>query len=92
MPLPYKIAGYLGNAALFALCLIMLLSGGVGVGLALGALSAFNIFIVYKLDKFSQPEAWLAHQLEMSKLREELLASQKRLAAAPGAAAQNAKS
>ena len=91
MPLPYKLAGYLGNAALFALCLVMLFTNGVVVGLLLGALSAFNIFIVYKLDQFSRPEAWLAHQLEMSLLREELLASQKRLADVQGGAATDAK-
>ena len=88
MPLRYKIPGYLGNAALFLLCLVMLFTANLAVGLILGALSLFNLYMVYKLDQFSQPEAWLQHQLEMNRLREELLSSQKRIAtleAAPDA-------
>jgi hypothetical protein len=41
----------------------------------LGALAALNIFLVYKFDQFSRAEVWLAHELEVIKMRED----QKRL-------------
>lgn len=49
------------------------------VGILLGALAALNLFLIYKLDQFSRPEAWLAHQLEMTKMREQLLVAQTRI-------------
>jgi hypothetical protein len=38
------------------------------------------VFLIFKLDQFSRPEASLAHELQMTKMREELLAAQKRVA------------
>jgi hypothetical protein len=79
MPLQYKLPGYIGNALLLLLSLIVLFSSNAIVGLLLGALSALNLYLVYKLDQFSREEVWLAHELEMAKMKEELLAAQKRI-------------
>jgi hypothetical protein len=80
MPLQYKLPGYIGNALLLLLSLIIIVSENAGIGALLGALAALNLFLVYKLDRFSHEEVWLAHQLEMAKMREELLVAQKRIA------------
>ncbi len=77
MPLIYKIPAYAGNLLMLLLSVVMLFDTHPGVGLVIGALTALNLFLVYKLDAFSRPEAWLAHQLEMTKLQEALLESQK---------------
>ena len=79
MPLQFKIPGYVGNGLLLLLSIVMVFSGSGVIGLLLGALAALNLFLIFKLDQFSRPEAWLAHELEMTKLREELLAAQKRV-------------
>lgn len=87
MPLQFKWPGYVGNALLLLLGVIILASGNVVVGALLGALAALNLFLIYKLDQFSRQEVWLAHELEMTRMREELLVAQKRIgeleAAAP---------
>jgi hypothetical protein len=79
MPLQYKLPGYIGNALLLLLGLIMAFSDSAFVGLLLGALAALNLYLVYKLDRFSREEVWLAHELEMTKMREELLEAKKRI-------------
>jgi len=79
MPLQYKVPGYIGNALLLLLAVVVLFSQSVGTGVLLGGLAALNLFLVYKLDRFSSEEVWLAHQLEMAKMREELLVAQKRI-------------
>ena len=48
-------------------------------GLCLGLLSALNLYLVYKLDTFSKYEGQLAHELQMTKMREELALAQRRL-------------
>ena len=87
MPLQFKLPGYLGNALLLLLGLIIVASDNLVVGVLLTALAALNLFLIYKLDQFSRPEAWLAHELEIARMREELLAARKRIgeleAAAP---------
>jgi hypothetical protein len=82
MPLRYKVPAYVGNALLLLLGFVMVASGNADnllTGAVLGALAALNLFLVYKLDRFSREEVWLAHELEMTKMREELLATRKRL-------------
>ena len=80
MPLQYKWPGYFGNALLLGLSVLTLASDNVVIGLLLGALAALNLFLVYKLDRFSRQEVWLAHELAMTRTREQLLAAQKRVA------------
>jgi hypothetical protein len=80
MPLQFKVPGYIGNGLLLLLGIVMLFTGSAGIGLLLAALAALNLFLIFKLDQFSRPEASLAHELEMTKMREELLAAQKRVA------------
>lgn len=80
MPLQYKWPGYVGNALLLGLSVIILASDNVMIGLLLGALAVLNLFLVYKLDQFSRQEVWLAHELEMTRTREQLLVAQKRVA------------
>jgi hypothetical protein len=80
MPLQYKWPGYFGNALLLGLGVIILASDNVIVGLLLGALAILNLFLVYKLDQFSRQEVWLAHELEMTRTREQLLVAQRRVA------------
>jgi hypothetical protein len=79
MPIQYKVPAYIGNALLLLLGIIVLFSQNVITGLLLGALAGLNLFLVYKLDQFSRDEVWLAHELEMTKMREELLAAQKHI-------------
>jgi len=79
MPLRFKVPGYIGNALLLLLSAHMATKFAV-IGLVLAALAALNLFLIFKLDQFSRPEALLAHELEMAKMREQLLASQKRIA------------
>jgi hypothetical protein len=86
MPLQYKVPGYVGNALLLLLSVAMLFSENVVVGLLLTALSALNLYLVYKLDQFSGEEGQLAHELEMAKIREQLLESQRHIAMLEAAA------
>jgi hypothetical protein len=79
MPLKYKIPGYAGNALLLILSLIILAQDSVIVGLLLGALALLNLYLVYKLDMFSHEETFLAHELQVAKMHEELLAAQQRI-------------
>jgi hypothetical protein len=79
MPLKYKVPGYAGNALLLFLSLVILAQGGAIVGPLLGALALLNLYLVYKLDMFSHEETFLAHELQVAKIREELLAAQKRI-------------
>jgi hypothetical protein len=87
MPLQYKWPGYFGNALLLGLSVIILASDNAIVGLLLGALAVLNLFLVYKLDQFSRQEAWLAHELEMTRMREQLLVAQRRVAELEASAA-----
>ena len=80
MPLQYKVPGYVGNALLLLLAVLIVFGDHAAIGLFLGALAALNLFLIYKLDQFSRPEAWLAHELEMAKMRESLLEARKRIA------------
>jgi hypothetical protein len=80
MPLQYKWPGFFGKAVLLGLSLIILASDNAIVGLLLGALAILNLFLVYKLDQFSRQEVWLAHELDMTRTREQLLAAQRRVA------------
>src|ERR1700730_4292875 len=70
MPLRYKVPGYLGNALLLSLGLIIVGRGDIALGVMLAALSALNLFLVYKLDWSSREEGLLAHELEITKMRE----------------------
>jgi hypothetical protein len=79
MPLQYKLPGYLGNAALFFLSVVILAKESVITGLLLGMLSLLNLYLVYKLETFSRDEGLLEHELQMTKMREELAIAQKRL-------------
>jgi hypothetical protein len=79
MPLQYRVPGYLGNALLLSLGLFMVGDGNIAIGITLAALSALNLFLVYKLDWFSREEGLLAHQLEIAKMREALLVAKKRI-------------
>jgi hypothetical protein len=80
MPLQFKLPGYFGNALLLLLAVIILASQNVIVGALLGALALLNLYLVYKLDQFSRQEVWLAHQVEVARMREELLVAQRRVA------------
>ena len=95
MPLQYKLPGYVGNALLLLLAVVIMFGDNAAIGLFLGALAALNLFLIYKLDQFSRPGAWLAHELEMAKTREGLLEAQRRIAeleaAAPQPTGQGAK-
>ncbi len=84
MPLRYKLPAFLGNSLVLFLSVVMIFQGNVILGLLLGGLSALDLFLVYKLDQFSREEVWLTHQLEVAKLREELLAAQKHIAELQG--------
>jgi len=84
MPGYYKWPAYVGNA-LLALCgLIILAKNSFWAGVALIALAGLNIFLVRKLDIFSQEEVWLALEIKKAKMREELLDLQRKEAAEAG--------
>jgi hypothetical protein len=85
MPLRYKIPAYAGNALLLLLAMVIVASGNLMIGVALGALAVLDLYLVYKLDQFSREEVWLQHELEVAKLREELLIAQKRIKELEGA-------
>ena len=94
VPIKFKIPAFVGNSLLLLLGVFMMMRGDVVIGAALAALAALDLFLVYKLDQFSQEEVWLAHQLEVAKLREQLLAAQehiKQLQAGAPAAASSAQ-
>jgi hypothetical protein len=87
LPLKYKIPGYLGNALLLILGLIVAGTASVIAGILMAALAVLNLYLVYKLDSFSREEVWLAHELEVTKMREQLIAAKARigeLETAPG--------
>ena len=79
MPLIYKIPGYVGNGLLLLMALIVLFKGPLVMGIFLGVVGGLNLFLVYKLDQFSQQEVWLAHQIHVAKLEEELIVERQRL-------------
>jgi len=89
LPLKYRIPGYAGNALLLLISFAVIFSDTPVVGVLLTALAILNLYLVFKLDQFSRPEGMLAHELEMTKLREDLLAAKKRVSdlETPGAAA-----
>jgi hypothetical protein len=78
MPLLYKVPAYVGNSLLLLLG-FLIIADHLTIGAILVALAALNLFLVYKFDRFSQEEVWLAHELEVTKMREELLTTRKRL-------------
>jgi hypothetical protein len=78
MPLLYKVPAYVGNSLLLLLGFLVI-ADHLTIGAILVALAALNLFLVYKFDRFSQEEVWLAHELEVTKMREELLTTRKRL-------------
>jgi hypothetical protein len=84
MPLLFKIPGYLGNAAVLLLSLAILATESVATGFCLGALSALNLYLVYKLDTSSNYEGQLAHELQITKMREELALARRRLSELEG--------
>lgn len=86
MPLQYKIPGYVGNALLLLLSVVILAQDSVPTGVFLGLLSMLNLYLVYKLDRFSRTEGQLAHELQLIKMREELALAQNRLRELEGAA------
>jgi hypothetical protein len=90
MPLQFKAPGYVGNALLLVLGLVMLPSENFIIGALLAALAVLNLYLIRKLDLFSRQEVWLAHELEVAKLREELLAAQRRVTALEAAAGPQA--
>jgi hypothetical protein len=63
LPLQYKLPGYIGDARLLNLSLIIAISDNA----------------VDKLGRFSREEIWLAHELEMAKMREELPGAQNQI-------------
>jgi hypothetical protein len=84
MPGYYKWPAYVGNA-LLALCgLIILATNSTLAGAAVVALAALNMFLVRKLDIFSQEEVWLALEIKKAKMREELLELERKLAEESG--------
>ena len=88
MPLQYKLPGYIGNSLLLIISVVMLFQNNVVVGLLMGALSLLNLFLIFKLDKYSRDEGILAHELQMVKMREELAIAQKRLRELDGEVAE----
>jgi len=56
MPLQYKLPGHIGNAGLLLLGMLVLLSQSVVTRVLLGGLAALNLFLIYKLDRFSREE------------------------------------
>jgi hypothetical protein len=89
MPLQFKAPGYLGNALLLLLSLVIVFSDSVVIGVLLGALALLNLYLVYKLDRFSSDSGWLAHELEVARTREQLLEAQKRIAELEAGAASH---
>jgi hypothetical protein len=81
MPLYYKWPAYIGNALLLLAGLIIATKNSALGGGAVTGLAALNIYLVWKLDVFSQEEVWLALEIEKTKMREELLALQDKVAA-----------
>ncbi len=78
MPVYYKWPAYIGNV-LLALCgLIIVFANSVPGGAAVIALAGLNLFLVRKLDIFSQEEVWLALEIKKVKMREELRALQEK--------------
>lgn len=84
MPGYYKWPAYIGNA-LLALCgLIIVFASSFWGGVAVIALAALNLYLVWKLDSFSREEAWLALEIKKAKMREELLELEHKLAEEEG--------
>ena len=77
MPWIYKVPGYTGNFLMLIISAAMFFDSHMVLGVMIAALSCLNLYLIYKLDLFSRPEAWLTHQLEITKLREALLESQR---------------
>ncbi len=80
MPLYDKWPAYIGNALLLLAGLIIATKNSILGGGAVTGLAALNIYLVWKLDVFSQEEVWLALEIEKAKMREELLALQGKIA------------
>lgn len=79
VPIKYKYPAYLGNSFLLLFGLLGLEHGYGLFGIILIGLAVLNLFLVYKLDTFSREEVWLRHQLELTKMREELLTAQRHI-------------
>jgi hypothetical protein len=80
MPGYYKWPAYVGNVLLFLSGLIIAAKNSLLGGGAVAGLAALNIYLVWKLDAFSQEEAWLALEIKKAKMREELLELERKLA------------
>jgi protein-S-isoprenylcysteine O-methyltransferase Ste14 len=78
MPLIYKVPAYGGNALLLLVGLIVISDNPIFAVMVV-ALAALNLFLIYKLDRLSQEEGWLAHELEVIKMREQYLTARKKL-------------
>jgi hypothetical protein len=78
MPLIYKLPAYGGNALLLLVGLIVISDNPIFAVMVV-ALAALNLFLIYKLDRLSQEEGWLAHELEVIKMREQYLITRKKL-------------
>ena len=80
MPLYYKWPAYIGNALLLICGLIIAGMNSVWGGGAVVALAALNLYLVRKLDVFSREDVWLAVEIKKAKMREELLALERKAA------------
>lgn len=77
MPLRYKVPGYVGNALLLLLSLVMIGQRSVTVGILFAALSALNLYLIHKLDWFSRD--WLKHATDIERLDGELEQARRRI-------------
>lgn len=84
MPVYYKWPAYIGNALLFLSGLIIATQNSLWGGGAVAGLAALNLYLVRKLDVFSREEVWLALEIKKTKMREELLERERRLAEEEG--------
>ena len=80
MPPYYKWPAYVGNVLLLLAGLIIAAKNSFWGGGGVVGLAALNLYLVWKLDVFSQEEVWLALEIKKVKMREELLALQNRIA------------
>lgn len=80
MPPYYKWPAYIGNVLLLLAGLIIAAKNSTWGGAGVSGLAALNLYLVWKLDIFSQEEVWLALEIRKAKMREELLALQNQIA------------
>ncbi len=80
MPAYYKWPAYIGNALLLLSGLIILVKDSPWGGAFVIGLAILNLYLIWKLDNFSREEVWLALEIKKTKMREELLEMQRKLA------------